>query len=109
LSALSAGFDYTISCKTGHGIDKLMTAIGEFARTSIGDYSDGLVVSRARQAALLQIAHGALSRFLGAQALGIEFGAEELRVASDALGNVTGVIGSEDVLGAIFSSFCIGK
>ena len=38
-----------------------------------------------------------------------ELAAEELRLAQAALGEITGATTSEDLLGAIFSSFCIGK
>jgi tRNA modification GTPase len=38
-----------------------------------------------------------------------ELVAEELRLASQALGEITGQVTSEDLLGRIFSSFCIGK
>ena len=39
----------------------------------------------------------------------LEIAAEELRAAAKALGRVTGVIDTEDLLDAIFSEFCIGK
>ena len=39
----------------------------------------------------------------------LELAAEELRAAARALGRVTGVIDTEDLLDAIFSEFCIGK
>ena len=35
--------------------------------------------------------------------------AEELRIAQQALGEITGEVSSDDLLGMIFSSFCIGK
>ena len=38
-----------------------------------------------------------------------ELAAEDVRLAARALGGITGAVGVEDVLGAIFSSFCIGK
>jgi tRNA modification GTPase len=38
-----------------------------------------------------------------------EAGAEELRAAVSALGRITGRVDVEDVLGAIFQEFCIGK
>ena len=38
-----------------------------------------------------------------------ELAAEELRHAQHALGEITGTYSSDDLLGAIFSSFCIGK
>jgi len=43
----------------------------------------------------------------GASALDLV--AEELRLAHAALGQVTGVVDTEQLLGAIFSNFCIGK
>ena len=38
-----------------------------------------------------------------------ELVAEDLRYAQDSLGQITGDFSSDDLLGAIFSSFCIGK
>jgi tRNA modification GTPase len=40
---------------------------------------------------------------------GAELAAEEVRLAARALERVTGRVGAEDVLGRVFSSFCIGK
>jgi tRNA modification GTPase len=102
-------FDFSISCRTGHGIEDLIAAIGHFVRQSLGIYREGEIVTRARHVALLQNAREALLRFSTAKLNGTEFAAEELRVAADALGCITGTISSDDVLGAIFSSFCIGK
>jgi tRNA modification GTPase len=39
----------------------------------------------------------------------LEIRAEELRLAADALGRITGAIDVEDLLDVIFSQFCIGK
>jgi tRNA modification GTPase len=39
----------------------------------------------------------------------IELRAEELRLAGDALGRIVGTVDVEELLGVIFSSFCIGK
>ena len=103
------GFDFAISCKTGFGVDALISVIGDCARQSLGDLSEGVMVTRARHIALLRNALGALRKFDAASAVAVEFGAEELRYAAECLGSITGVISSEDVLGAIFSSFCIGK
>ena len=41
--------------------------------------------------------------------VGLELVAEELRLAQQALGEVTGVMTADELLGEIFSSFCIGK
>jgi len=43
------------------------------------------------------------------EGLGYEFTALDLRQATDALGEVTGAVGAQDVLDRIFSRFCIGK
>ena len=46
---------------------------------------------------------------LAAQAPSLELLAEELRLAQNALNEITGEFTSDDLLGVIFSSFCIGK
>ena len=46
---------------------------------------------------------------LQSQAQALDLLAEELRLAQNALGEITGEFTSDDLLGVIFSSFCIGK
>ncbi len=46
---------------------------------------------------------------LAAQAGALDLLAEELRLAQNALNTITGAFGSDDLLGVIFSRFCIGK
>jgi tRNA modification GTPase len=46
---------------------------------------------------------------LAAQAQSLDLLAEELRLAQNALSDITGEFTSDDLLGVIFSSFCIGK
>jgi tRNA modification GTPase len=46
---------------------------------------------------------------LGAQGAALDLLAEELRLAQNALSSITGEFSSDDLLGVIFSSFCIGK
>jgi tRNA modification GTPase len=46
---------------------------------------------------------------LQAQAQALDLLAEELRLAQNALNEITGVFSADDLLGVIFSSFCIGK
>jgi tRNA modification GTPase len=50
-----------------------------------------------------------LSSFLGSPIGEVELRAEDLRRAAQALGRLTGRVDVEDVLGAIFARFCIGK
>jgi tRNA modification GTPase len=52
---------------------------------------------------------GLAQQHLAAQAQALDLLAEELRLAQNALGEITGEFTSDDLLGVIFSSFCIGK
>ncbi|HBR69766.1 MAG TPA: tRNA uridine-5-carboxymethylaminomethyl(34) synthesis GTPase MnmE, partial [Rhodospirillaceae bacterium] len=54
-------------------------------------------------------ARAALSRAIPALDVGPELAAEDVRVAADQIGRLTGRIDVEDLLDEIFSSFCIGK
>jgi tRNA modification GTPase len=56
----------------------------------------------------LEATQAALDRY-GDPKLSPEFKAEELRIAAHHLGRLTGRIAVEEVLGAIFAAFCIGK
>jgi tRNA modification GTPase len=66
------------------------------------------LLTRARHRIELEGALAALERYSDAS-LGPEFKAEELRIAAHHLGRLTGRIDVEEVLGAIFAAFCIGK
>ena len=65
------------------------------------------MITRVRYKVALNDCVNALKRFLKVQE--IELKAEELRTASTALGKITGVVSTEELLDVIFSSFCIGK
>ena len=100
------GKDFTyISAKTGEGIDllrsKLLALIGWHQEA-------GVFMARERhvRALLLAQQHLASASLQGGRA---EFFAEELRLAQDALNKITGEFSSDDLLGEIFSRFCIGK
>ncbi|HEY0179779.1 MAG TPA: tRNA uridine-5-carboxymethylaminomethyl(34) synthesis GTPase MnmE, partial [Dokdonella sp.] len=71
----------------------------------------GAFTARARHVAALERAREALAA--AAHALAVErageLAAEELRDAQRHLGEITGEFTSDDLLGAIFASFCIGK
>lgn len=96
-----------ISTRTGAGIAKLLAEIAERASAAVG--SSSLVMpSQERQIGHLRRALEALRRS-EARFLPIELCAEELRLAANHLGEVTGAIGVEDLLDVIFSRFCIGK
>jgi tRNA modification GTPase len=67
------------------------------------------VLTRARHRRLVEEAKGALERAIPALSRGPELAAEDVRVAADQIGRLTGRIDVEDLLDEIFLSFCIGK
>ena len=95
-----------ISATTGEGIDALLGVIVEKARAALRPEEPALL-SRERHRRAILDATEALGR-IGAGAP-LEVAAEELRIAARALGCIIGLVGPEDVLGEIFSRFCIGK
>lgn len=100
--------EFEISASRGDGIPKLVDALVKFAADFFGT-TEGTLVTRARQRDLLSRALDSLRRSLGLVEEGEELAAEELRAAAYALGRLLGRVDVEDVLGAIFQKFCIGK
>ena len=98
-----------ISAADGAGLDELRAAIR--AAAGLSENIGGVFSARARHLDALRLArkhlHAASDRL--AQRSAAELAAEELRLAHDALGEITGRVTSEDLLGAVFSRFCIGK
>ena len=100
-----------ISAKTGFGLDALRQELLRIAGWQ-GGASEGLYMARARHVQALDevhthfaIAHAHLTQMAPA----LDVLAEELRLAQNALNAITGEFSSDDLLGVIFSSFCIGK
>lgn len=103
------GTEIYLSIKTGAGLNLLT----EHLKQSVGynDNTETVFTARARhvrtlqlgrehvEAALLQLQHNLASELV----------AEELRLAQQTLSEITGEFTSDDLLGKIFSSFCIGK
>jgi tRNA modification GTPase len=99
-----------ISAKSGEGIPKLMAAIKQKAGLSEGQ-EGGAFLARRRHLRSLEKAYALIlngEHQLKAHKAG-ELLAEDLRLAQDVLGEITGTFSSDDLLGRIFSSFCIGK
>ena len=98
-----------LSALTGEGMDGLDRAVS--ARFVKAESATGEFTARARHVEQIDIALAHLEA--GAEVLeqtgSGELAAEELRRASEALGEITGHVHSDELLGKIFSSFCIGK
>jgi tRNA modification GTPase len=96
-----------ISAWSGAGMDVLRDRLDELA---FGEcLGGGGLALNARHVAALNEARAALGRAMDAVELGAEVVAMELRETLDALGGVLGKISPDDLLGRIFSEFCIGK
>ncbi|MFZ4118414.1 MAG: tRNA uridine-5-carboxymethylaminomethyl(34) synthesis GTPase MnmE [Polynucleobacter sp.] len=99
-----------ISAKTGAGIPELKNAI--LSRIGWRAGQEDVLISRQRHIDCLMHAEAALNK-AGLYALqgnrALELFAEELRLAQEQLGQITGRLLPDDLLGKIFSQFCIGK
>src|SRR6056297_1813772 len=98
-----------VSALTGEGMDGLDRAVSE--RFIDAESPAGEFTARARHVEQIDIA---LAHLIEAgnvveQTGSGELAAEELRRAAEALGDITGQVHSDELLGKIFSSFCIGK
>ncbi len=97
-----------VSARSGEGIDALERAIAARARPG----SEAGTVFLARRRHLDALRRAATEIDAARQQAGLGHGelvAESLRLAQQALGEITGAVTSEDLLGEIFGSFCIGK
>ncbi len=105
---LIAGHEANIlSLETGAGLAALIERLKEHAARRFGQGDQAPAITRARHRAAFTEAAAALERSFKAPAL--ELTAEELRLAGRALGRIAGRVETEEVLGAIFHDFCIGK
>ncbi|HSX60362.1 MAG TPA: tRNA uridine-5-carboxymethylaminomethyl(34) synthesis GTPase MnmE [Tahibacter sp.] len=103
------GVRIDVSARTGAGLDLLRDELKRLA--GVGDSSQGAFSARTRHVVALErvAAHLAAAEFALVEQNAGELAAEELRHAQRDLGELTGEFTSDDLLGEIFSSFCIGK
>ncbi|MCZ7487266.1 tRNA uridine-5-carboxymethylaminomethyl(34) synthesis GTPase MnmE [Rhizobium rhizogenes] len=112
-SALSAdsaenAFDLSVSAKEGHGLAELRAVITQEIRNRVGS-GQTLVPARARHKKRLEETLNYVSDALESEAMDLAIRSEYLRLAATSLGRITGRVDVEDLLGVIFSEFCIGK
>jgi tRNA modification GTPase len=112
ISGESAGAnegEVRLSAKTGEGIDALRQKLGELA--GYKNLGEGAFTARGRHIVALTRAaeHFRTGRNALDETKAGELLAEELRLAQEALAEITGAMSSDELLGRIFSEFCIGK
>ena len=99
-----------LSARTGEGLDALRRILLEVAGWQSAP--EGVYIARARHVQALRTVQQHLKEAaaqLDALGPALDLLAEELRLAQNALSSITGEFSSDDLLGVIFSSFCIGK
>jgi tRNA modification GTPase len=109
-AAPAAGGGVVISARTGEGIGALRNHLLELAGWHA--QPEGVFIARTRHVQALRRTGEHLQRAQAQAAradAALDLLAEELRLAHDALGEITGVFTPDDLLGEIFSRFCIGK
>ncbi|MBX3673160.1 MAG: tRNA uridine-5-carboxymethylaminomethyl(34) synthesis GTPase MnmE [Burkholderiales bacterium] len=96
-----------LSARTGEGVAALRAWLLEVAGWHPA--GEGIFLARERHLVALREAAGHLANAAGAHMQAFELFAEDLRLAQAALGRITGEVTADDLLGQIFSRFCIGK
>ena len=110
LPSASADHGVVVSAATGEGLEALRARLLAIAGWQAAP--EGLFIARARHVYALERARAHLEEAGAHSSRGnaaLELFAEELRLAHDALGEITGAFTADDLLGAIFGRFCIGK
>ena len=99
-----------ISALTGQGFNALETALETWLSAYVSKCS-APVITRARHRTGIKsaLAHVRVAVMLIKQDVGAELASEDVRLAARALAGLVGEIGVEEILGAVFSEFCIGK
>ena len=99
-----------LSAKTGAGLDTLRRTLLDIAGWQSAP--EGVYIARERHVQALRRVDEHLAQAAGhlaSAAQALDLLTEELRLAQNALGEITGEFTSDDLLGVIFSQFCIGK
>lgn len=100
-----------ISVRTGAGVEELKRSISSQLSQASFESNEGVVITNVRHRLALERTRLSIQEALDSTRRGIEpeCVAVDLRGAGDSLGEITGVITSDEILDRIFSEFCIGK
>ncbi|AKC86722.1 tRNA uridine-5-carboxymethylaminomethyl(34) synthesis GTPase MnmE [Pseudoxanthomonas suwonensis] len=106
----AAADEVRVSALTGAGLDALHAVLRNLASGGAPEAAEGEFSARTRQVEGLRATlDHAMAAAAELSAERMELAAEELRLAHQALGRITGQTSADELLGHIFSSFCIGK
>ncbi|MEO3387153.1 tRNA uridine-5-carboxymethylaminomethyl(34) synthesis GTPase MnmE [Mesorhizobium sp. CAU 1741] len=108
LSNTASDQDFWVSAIRGDGIGDLLVEIETRAKRATNITGEA-IPSRVRHVELLRAAGRHIERALASDDVDLELRAEELRLSASALERITGQSNVEDLLGVIFSQFCVGK
>ncbi|CUM48065.1 unnamed protein product [Debaryomyces fabryi] len=103
---------HLVSCITGYGISELMCVLTDtFKAISLTETTDPIVISARAQDILKNDVIYSIEQFnIWREQDDVVLASESLKQAAEGIGKITGeAIGVEEVLGVVFSSFCIGK
>jgi tRNA modification GTPase len=106
LAPAPASASFAISAQTGGGLSALLATLTKIAQR-LTDFTGAPALARPRQIACIRDTAQALASALSNPAP--ELRGEDLRSAATALARLTGSIGVEEILDAVFGGFCIGK
>jgi tRNA modification GTPase len=110
-AALAGHSSYRISAKTGLGVEMVKAALRAQLVSGGFEATEGVMVTNVRHRDALRRAGESLGQALESVQRGMagELVSIDVRAAADALGEITGAITTDEILGRIFSEFCIGK
>ena len=111
MKARTGGTVIAISVRTGAGLEALRASIQLHVAHSSLEPTESVAITNMRHRDALERAEASIAEALASVRNGAEpeLVAMDLRGAADALGEVTGVITSDDILHRVFAEFCIGK
>ena len=110
-ATLGAYTTYAVSAMTGFGIETVKAALRAQLVSGCFDAAESVMVTNVRHRDALRRAGESLGQALESVQSGMpgELVSIDVRAATDSLGEITGAITTDEILGRIFSEFCIGK